>query len=200
MLKEKILKKVLSVTSAIAILGTMCAPSLVIPSLAAPETPSTGSATVFYTSEGSLPEFDTPQWGVKIPSGVSFSDADLNVEKTGEQYDIQLVTVNPDGKLLTEIYDNLTVKAEVDSKNGFQFTKDGEPDAMGVGGYSYKANGQLVSKATGNQTIGDMNLTTAEKMKITGGFTLEETLTEAGNYKDILTFTFTETASAFKGK
>ncbi len=190
MFNNKLTKKILSITGAIAIMGAMA-----IPSLAASNTPVKGQTNVFYSSGNIVPGPSGTSWGVEIPSGVSFTDKDLGVEKKGPEYNIRLVSLDANGKELTEVYNTLKVKAQVTSQNGFKFVKDGA--GQGVGSYKFTADGTAMQAVNTIQDISEMDVTT-QKTEIKGGFTLNEVLNEKGNYKDILTFTFTETASSTK--
>ncbi len=190
MFNNKLTKKVLSITSAIAIMGAMA-----IPSLAAAAKPVTGQTNVFYTSENIIPGPEGSKWGVKIPTGVSFTNGDVGKGKTGPQYNIELVSLDADRKGLDKVYAELKITAEVESANGFKFAKqNANPSDPKVGSYSYKADNNLVKKAAGKQTLPELTQT---KTSITGEFTLDSALTEKGQYTDVLTYTFTQTAARF---
>ncbi len=194
MFNNKLTKKVLSITSAIAIMGAMA-----IPSLAAPTDPVKGNVQVLYTSGNIIPGPDGTSWGVEIPSGVSFTDADLNVEKKGAEYDLRLVSLDANGKKLEDVYQALTIDVKVSSKNAYQFTKANGGQNQKSGRYEYKANGQIVQATDAtDKAIGTMDITATAKREIKGIFTLKEKITEKGSYNDVLTYTFTQTAATPK--
>ncbi len=188
MFNNKLTKKVLSITSAIAIMGAMA-----IPSLAAQPQTQPRNITVFYTSENIIPGPGDAKWGVKIPTGVSFTNDDKGVAKTGPQYDIELVTLDANQKPLDQIYSTLKVSGTVKSENGYKFVKQGDPSKTAVGSYSYKAgNNKMNINDKADQALPELNIDTKDHSKIVGEFTLLETLTEKGSFTDTLTFTFTQ--------
>ncbi len=187
MFTKNFTKKLVSVTSAFAIIG-----ALTVPAMAAPATPVSGTTSVFYTSENVIVGPEGSKWGVKIPSGVSFTNNDKT--KTGDAYGISLISMAADQKGLEEIYTKLEVSGTVQSKNGFKFEKIGAPGTAKVGQYEYKVGGTLL---TVDDKAQDLPVFTLDNPKYDGEFTLKVPVSAEGKYSDTLTFTFTEKAAVF---
>lgn len=156
--------------------------------------PDDGTTPIVYDNRTILPD-SNGQYGIIIPTGISFSDdsktADASVEITG---------IN--GYDLDRDWSQLKVTASVASTNGYKLKS--VPTDAGVD-YKLKMDGNTdafqstMATPTAAQAITDtLGIGTGNKKKAAGTATLTGSAKEKGRYTDTLTYSFAENENTLK--
>lgn len=160
-------KKVLAGVFAFALV----APMLTAPVFAATET---ATAEVSYDNTNSVPDPDNPDnpdWAVKIPSSVVFTDANSSIN-----VDVELISVNGGTLPTTDI------KVTVASKNNYMLQMTG----VDTDDVSYILQYGGTSMSSTNTTVGTLK---DSNTKATGTARLAGTAKKTGAHTDTLTYT-----------
>lgn len=143
-----------------------------------------GNTPVTYDNRNVLPD-DNAQYGMVIPTAISFSDDSKTADAT-----LEIVGIN--GYDLDTDWQVLDVSVKVTSLNGYKLVKDVTKEVSytlkmdgNASEFTADKNEQDITKhfgVNGNNTVKKEN----------GTATLTGKATEKGQYSDTLTYTFTE--------
>lgn len=143
--------------------------------------------TVSYDNSTNIPDPDhpgNPQWAVKVPSSIKFTDANKKVDAT-----VSIESINGGTMPSYPLY------VSVKSSNGYKLNLTGNKDPLD---YDLQYGGKSV-KAEANKAVdlGTFTANTADKSKIIGTATLSSTqsATETGSHTDTLTYMISKTAT-----
>lgn len=171
-----------------AVLGMMLAGSAgTIVNAQTRTAPSDGTTPVTYDNRNVLPDGNA-QYGMIIPTAISFTDNKQTADAT-----IEIVGIN--GYNLDQDWTELGVTVKIASQNGYKLKKDSKEVS-----YKLKMNsntnafdsGMDEKDVTKKFGVGGND---GKVKKETGTATLTGKATEKGQYSDTLTYKFTETVN-----
>lgn len=181
-------KKISALVCAMTIMGGL---AQAIPAYAS--APNNGTTPVTYDNRQALPD-GNGQYGIIIPTAISLSDTNT----TGNA-DIEITGIN--GFDLSE-WSELTVKASVQSANGYQLRLNGIETSK-YASYALTYGGDQAIPQDTNKTEITKKLgigSNGQVDKVDGEVELgdKSKATEKGQYKDTLTYSFEEEANIRK--
>lgn len=142
----------------------------------------TGVTPVTYDNRTVLPD-DNAQYGMVIPTAISFTDEDKNADAT-----VEIVGIN--GYDLDGDWIELEVTTKVTSLNGYTLNNGNKKIP-----YSLQMNGNtgpFASNTSEQEITTKFGVGQNREKKVQGTATLTGKATEKGQYSDTLTYTFTE--------
>lgn len=144
--------------------------------------PGSGTTPVKYDNRTVLPD-DNAQYGVIIPTAISFTDDEKNADAS-----LEIVGIN--GYDLDNDWTELNVTAKVKSTNGYTLDKGDKkvPYKITMTGNT----GSFESGTDEKEITTRLGVGANTSKKISGTAELNGKATEKGQYSDTLTYTFTE--------